>query len=88
MPTNGGSSSSSLVPLELSFGVISMGAEVAKDKGGGGGARFGVNLSGGGRFIDVGLFIRPKLDMATKGGRAEDRKTRVWGVGTRASDVR
>lgn len=33
----------------------------------GGGARFDVNLSGGGRFIDVGLFILPKLDMAAQG---------------------
>lgn len=48
---NGGSSSSSLLPLERSFGMISMGDEVAKDKG------------GGGRFIDVGLFILPELDM-------------------------
>lgn len=38
-----------------------------KDRSGGGGARFDVNPSGGGRFIDVGLFILPKLDMAVEG---------------------
>ena len=43
-----------------------MGAEVVKDRVGGGGARFDVNLSGGGRFIDAGLFILPKLDMAAQ----------------------
>ena len=37
-----------------------------KDRVGGGGARFDVNLSGGGRFIDAGLFILPKLDMAAQ----------------------
>jgi hypothetical protein len=63
VPTNCGSSSSSLLPLELSFGRISMGAGVAKDRGGGGGARVDANSGGGGRFICIGRLIRPKLDM-------------------------
>lgn len=59
-----------------------MGAEVAKDRGGGGGARFDVKSSGGGRLIDVGLFILPKLDMAAK-GQGEDGEVRMRGASTK-----
>lgn len=55
-----------------------MGAEVAKDKGGGGGARFDVK-SGGGRFIDDGLFILPKLDMAQLSFTCDGAAGRVCG---------
>ena len=58
--------------------MISMGVEVEKDRGGGGGARVDVNLGGGGRFIDVGLFILPMLDIATDG------KMRVYGASTKS----
>ena len=54
-----------------------------KDRVGGGGARFDVNLSGGGRFIDVGLFILPKLDMAEQGEQEEDGKIRMQGASTK-----
>lgn len=61
-----------------------MGAEVANDRDGGGGARFDVNLSGGGRFIDIGLFILPKLDIVTKGETAESGTIRMQGASTKS----
>jgi len=39
-----------------------------KDRAGGGGARFDMNLSGGGRLNAAGLFILPKLVIVAQDG--------------------
>ena len=59
-----------------------MGDEVAKDMGGGGGARFDVNESGGGRFIDAGLFILPELDVVAGSRTGRGWRIRMKGAGT------